>query len=108
MNAQISPRNDSIVAGFLGFALARNGQKDKAMEIIEELNQLATHRFVTPYCQALVYLGLGENRQAIDWLEKAYQERSPWVDWLKVETLFDPLRPDPRFQALYQKMNFPP
>jgi serine/threonine-protein kinase len=75
---------------------------------MEELNQLARHRFVSPYCQALIYLGLGENSQAIDWLEKAYEERSPWLDWLKVERIFDPLRSDPRFQALYEKMNFPP
>jgi len=97
-----------IITGFLGYAYARNGQRDKAMETITELNQLAAHRFVSPYCQALIYLGLGENSQAIDWLEKAYDERSPWLDWLKVESAFDPLRSDPRFQALYQKMNFPP
>jgi tetratricopeptide (TPR) repeat protein len=97
-----------IITGFLGYAYGRNGQRDKAMETITELNQLGAHRFVSPYCQALIYLGLGEKSRAIDWLEKAYDERSPWLDWLKVESAFDPLRSDPRFQALYQKMNFPP
>jgi serine/threonine-protein kinase len=97
-----------IATGLLGYAYARIGQKDKAMETLNELNQLASRRFVSPYHQALVYLGLGENSQAIDWLEKAYEKRSPWVIWLKVEPMFDPLRSDPRFQALYQKMNFPP
>ncbi|MFL6415855.1 MAG: adenylate/guanylate cyclase domain-containing protein, partial [Bryobacteraceae bacterium] len=72
-----------IITGFLGYAYARNGQRDKATETITELNQLAAQRFVSPYCQALIYLGLGENSQAIDWLEKAYDERSPWLDWLK-------------------------
>ena len=62
----------------------------------------------SPYHQALVYLGLGENSLAIDWLEKAYEGRSPWLTWLKVEPMFDPLRSDPRFQALYKKMNFSP
>jgi adenylate cyclase len=97
-----------IITGFLGYAYGRNGQKDKALETLTELNQLATQRFVSPYCQALIYLGLGENSQAIDWLDKAYDERSPWLDWLKVESAFDPLRQDPRFQALYKRMNFPP
>jgi len=96
-----------IATGLLGYAYARIGQKDKAMETLNELNQLASRRFVSPYHQALVYLGLGENSQAIDWLEKAYDKRSPWVIWLKVEPMFDPLRSDPRFQALYHKMNFP-
>ena len=97
-----------ILTATLGYAYARNGQKAKAIEMLDELNRLAGERFVSPYCQALIYLGLGENSQAIDWLEKAYEERSPWLDWLKVEPIFDPLRSDPRFQALYQKMNFPP
>jgi len=97
-----------IITAFLGFAYARNGQKDKAMEILDELKQLASRRFVSPYCQALIYLGLRENNQAIDWLEKAYEGRSVWMCWLKVEPMFDPLRSDPRFQALYKKMNFPP
>jgi class 3 adenylate cyclase/TolB-like protein len=97
-----------IITAFLGYAYARQGQRDKAIETMEELNQLARRRFVSPYCQALIYLGLGENSQAIDWLDKAYEERSPWLDWLKVERIFDPLRSDPRFQALYEKMNFPP
>jgi TolB-like protein len=97
-----------MATGLLGYAYARIGQKDKAMETLNELNQLASRRFVSPYHQALVYLGLGENSQAIDWLEKAYEERSPWLDWLKVEPMFDPLRSVPRFQALYKKMNFPP
>jgi adenylate cyclase len=96
-----------MATGSLGYAYARIGQKDKAMETLNELNQLASRRFVSPYHQALVYLGLRENSQAIDWLEKAYEGRSPWLTWLKVEPMFDPLRSDPRFQALYQKMNFP-
>jgi TolB-like protein len=97
-----------ILTAYLGYAHAVSGQKDKAMETLDELNQLAGHRFVSPFCQALVHLGLGDNSQTIDWLGKAYEERSVWVCWLKVDPLFDPLRSDPRFQALYRKMNFPP
>ena len=80
----------------------------QAMETLNELNRLASRRFVTPFCQALVYLGLREDSKAIEWLEKAYQKRSIWVAWLKVEPMYDPLRSNPRFQALYKKMNFPP
>lgn len=97
-----------FIAGFLGYAYTRNGQKDKATETLDELNRLASQRFVTPFCQALIYLGLREDDKALDWLEKAYDGRSYWLVWLKVDPLFDPLRSDPRFQALYKKMNFSP
>jgi adenylate cyclase len=97
-----------IIIGYLGFAYAKNGQHDKAMQTLNELNQLAQHRFVTPFCQALVYVGMGDNGKAIDWLEKAYAERSVWMGWLKVQPMVDPLRSEPRFQALYNKLNFPP
>lgn len=97
-----------IITAYLGCTYARNGQRDKALETLKELDRLAGQRFVTPFCQALVYLGLRDDSKAIDWLEKAYQERSIWVAWLKVEPMYDPLRSNPRFQALYKKMNFPP
>ena len=97
-----------IITAYLGCTYARNGQREKALETLKELDRLAGQRFVTPFCQALVYLGLRDDSKAIDWLEKAYQERSIWVAWLKVEPMYDPLRSNPRFQALYNKMNFPP
>jgi serine/threonine-protein kinase len=97
-----------IIIAYLGFAYAKNGQQDKAMQTLNELNQLGQERFVTPFCQAMIYLGTGDNGKAIDWLEKAYAERSVWMGWLKVQPMLDPLRSDPRFQALYKKMNFPP
>jgi class 3 adenylate cyclase/TolB-like protein/Tfp pilus assembly protein PilF len=97
-----------IIIAYLGFAYAKNGQQDKAMQTLNELNQLGQKRFVTPFCQAMIYLGTGDNGKAIDWLEKAYAERSVWMGWLKVQPMLDPLRSDPRFQALYNKLNFPP
>jgi tetratricopeptide (TPR) repeat protein len=97
-----------VWTAYLGYAYAMNGESGKALKILEELHQLAARRFVGPFCQALVYLGLREKSQAINWLEKAYEDGSPWMGWLKVEPMFDPLRSDRRFQALYAKMNFPP
>ncbi len=55
----------------------------------------------------MIYLGLGKNDLAIDWLEKAYGDRSNGLVFLKVEPALDPLRTNPRFVALQAKMNFP-
>jgi TolB-like protein/tetratricopeptide (TPR) repeat protein/class 3 adenylate cyclase len=103
-----SMETQPILTAYIGYVYGRNGQKDKALEILQELNQLASRRFVSPFCQAVVYLGLRDDNKTMDWLEKAYDSRSIWMGWLKVEPLYDPLRSNPRFQALYQKMNFPP
>ena len=103
-----SMETQPIITAYLGYTYAKSEQRNKALETLKELDRLGEHRFVTPFCQALVHLGLGENDRAIDWLEKGYDGRSVWLGWLKIEPIFDPLRSDPRFQALYQKMNFPP
>ena len=56
---------------------------------------------------AQVTLGLGDQEQAISWLQKAAEERDGLLSFCNVWFAFDPLRSDPRFQALLQKMNFP-
>ncbi len=50
------------------------------------------------------YLGLGDKDQTFVWLEKALQDRSLFLIWLKIEPLFDPLRSDPRFQDLLRRV----
>ena len=54
----------------------------------------------------LLHLGLGNRDKALDWLEKCYEEQD-WYCWfLKVWPMFDPLRSEPRFQALLKKVGF--
>ncbi len=50
---------------------------------------------------------LEENDEALAWLERAYQDRNPWLPFMQVEPRLDPLRSDPRFQDLVRRMNFP-
>lgn len=59
---------------------------------------------MSPFFFALVHAGLGERAAAMDWLEKAYQERSGSIRYLKVEPRLNPLREDPRFHALMVKV----
>jgi hypothetical protein len=60
------------------------------------------------YHVALIHVGLGEKDQALQWLNKAYEDRSAYMVILNVDPWMDPLRSDPRFQALLRRMNFPP
>ncbi len=70
--------------------------------------QRMKERHVTPYWVAKINTGSGQNDEALKWLEKAYEERSGWLIWLKIDPTLDSLRSDSRFQDLLRRMNFPP
>jgi hypothetical protein len=56
------------------------------------------------YYKALIYIGLGQKEQALKWLEKAYDEHSNLLIYLKVDPVFVSLRTEPRFDKLLQRM----
>ncbi|MBA2731692.1 MAG: protein kinase [Acidobacteria bacterium] len=91
----------------LGYAYAVAGKRDEAQKVIVELQEQSKRRYVPPYFIAVVYSGLGEKEQAFEWLEKAYQERHPYLTLLKVEPVFDKLRSDPRFADLIRRVGLP-
>lgn len=80
------------------------GNKSKAQKILERLRSLSKQGPVAAHHFVLIYAGLGEKDQAFAWLEKAYQQHSPMMAWLKVDPRFDSLRPDPRFQDLMRRV----
>ena len=59
-------------------------------------------------CFVGIYLGLGDTNRALTWLERAYQERSDYLVYLKVEPMADSLRSDPRFADLVRRIGLPP
>jgi hypothetical protein len=81
------------------------GKPEQAREVLRRLEQLSQDRYVSPYHMAYVYTGLGEADRAMDFLERAYQERAGSVYGIKGSYLFTSLRSHPRFQALLRKMN---
>jgi len=89
----------------LGYAYGVSGQPAKARETLDALTELARQCYVSPDCQALVYIGLGDRDQAFAWLEKVVADRSEWVCRFRVDPVLDPLRSDPRFDALTQRIN---
>lgn len=90
-----------------GFTYAKMGKRDEARAVLREMQQLSSRRFVTAYGMALVYAGLGEKDDAFAWLQKAFDERSHWLVWLRLDPRWDSLRDDPRFDALVRRMNYP-
>jgi TolB-like protein/Flp pilus assembly protein TadD len=93
--------------GMLGMIYGLAERKDEATKILKELLTLNERRYVTPAALAYVYIGLGDKDQAFVWIEKAYQERSNFVTYLKVVPIVDSLRSDPRFSDLIRRVGLP-
>jgi TolB-like protein/Tfp pilus assembly protein PilF len=89
----------------LADAKAHSGDKEAAEQMLAELEELGRHRYVHTYWRALLYLSLGNHDEAIRWLEKGIADHEGRdINWIKVDPLLDPLRGDPRFEALVEKV----
>jgi TolB-like protein/DNA-binding winged helix-turn-helix (wHTH) protein/Tfp pilus assembly protein PilF len=99
----LSKENPLMVAA-LGRAYAVSGQAEEAKKILDELKKISKRRYVSSYEIAVIYAGLGDKDKALEWLERAYEERASFLIFLKVDPRLDSLRPDPRFQDLLRRM----
>jgi eukaryotic-like serine/threonine-protein kinase len=88
----------------LGQAYAVSKQEGEARKILDQLKDRSQQTYVQPMWIAVIHLGLGEKDQAFDWMQKAYEDRSAWLVYLKVDPLFDPVRADPRFTDLIRRV----
>ncbi len=95
--------------GYLGYAYGMAGQRDKALEILQTLQDRAQRQHVVAYAFAPLYVGLGDYEKAVDALWRDYEEDStPFLLWLKVFPVFDPLHSEPRFIELLRKIGVEP
>jgi TolB-like protein/Tfp pilus assembly protein PilF len=91
----------------IGHVYGIMGEKEKAREILDTLVVLSKSRFVTSYGVALVYAGLGDKDKAFEWINKAYDERSNWLVWLKSDPRWSPIHSDKRFAELVHRVGLP-
>jgi len=94
---------DAGVLGALAHAHARAGDREKALQLVDRLNQTGGATFVMVWA----YAGLGDKEQAFAWLERSYEERRQRMVWLNVDPLLEPLRSDPRFADLVRRVGLP-
>jgi tetratricopeptide (TPR) repeat protein len=97
--------DDLRIQVLLAAAKSRSGDKDAATQMLAELEEISRHRYVRSYWRALLYLSQGKRDEAIRWLEKGVADHEGLeIAWIKVDPMLDPLRGDPRFEALVQKV----
>jgi TolB-like protein/lipoprotein NlpI len=87
------------------YALDRN--KTKSRKTLEQVQGMSGKRYITPYYLALAMLAQGDQNAALDWLERACDERSGWLAYLKVEPSMDTLRAHPRFERVLERVGLP-
>lgn len=92
------------VIGVLIRAYAHAERRNDALRLLAELKSRKRKGYVPAGAFVNAYLGLGDNEQALVWLEQAYQEQSNILQFVKVHPYFDPLRSDPRFADLVRRV----
>ena len=96
------------VSALVGYANAKSGNRQAALEILRQVQDPAKRHRGTPFDQAILYMGLGDLDRTFDFLNEACDQRVSPVERLKVDPFFIPLRSDPRYARLLRRMNLTP
>jgi TolB-like protein/AraC-like DNA-binding protein/tetratricopeptide (TPR) repeat protein len=91
----------------IGFIYARINRRKDAMRMLDQLLTRSKTEYISPIIVGTLYIGLGEIEKALNYYDTGFKERDVVCVWMKVHWHMDPLRDEPRFQALIEKMNFP-
>jgi serine/threonine-protein kinase len=95
--------SETEASASLGFAYGMAGKRAEAEDIIKKIERLAQRRYVSGLYFAIVYAGLKDNDRAIEFLNKAYEDRHPGLVLIRIEPMFDALRSDERFKQLVKR-----
>lgn len=107
--AQLKPKGYSsgevpLLDAALGLAYAVDGRREQTIKSLETLKALAKKRYVPATYFGMLYGGLGDRKQALEWLKKAYEERADGLLWLNVDPMLDGMRSDPQFKDLVSRI----
>jgi DNA-binding winged helix-turn-helix (wHTH) protein/tetratricopeptide (TPR) repeat protein len=98
-------RDDIEPMAFVGYIYGRAGRILEVRKILGEWESVSASTLISPFYRAVIYAGLGENNQALAWLEKACEDRSYLLTYLNIP-IFDSLRSSPKFIYLLKKVGF--
>jgi TolB-like protein/Flp pilus assembly protein TadD len=100
--------SDPAVQASLARAYALAGRKEEARKILDKLTTASRQGYIPAYSLAVIHLSLGDKEEALRLLEKSYENLAPFdtgvYGSIKIDRRFEPLRGDPRFQALVRKV----
>ena len=104
---KLDPQNLVYLAS-VGHAYAVAGRRSEARAALARLERESRTRHVSAYHVAAIHVALGDSTAALDWLDRAHDELSPWIGYLTVDPRFDAVRSLPRFQSLLRKARLIP
>jgi eukaryotic-like serine/threonine-protein kinase len=96
-----------LMRAALAHTYGKAGRRKDALQVLDDLTELAKHKYVAPQFFAGIHIALGEKDRAVECLEESYQEHSHWLIYLHIDPSMDDLRNDPRFQDLLTRVGLP-
>ncbi len=97
-------RRSPPALSYLGYAYGMAGRRGEAQQVLNELVEMSHRTYVSPFSFCLPHVVLGQNDQALEWLEKAVQSHLSGMIFIRVNPELDPIRSDPRFKELVRRM----
>jgi hypothetical protein len=82
------------------------GRQQEAKNILRDVINESTKRYIAPTGIAMVYIALGEKDLAFNWLDRAYEAHDTFLNGLKTDVRYDPIHSDPRYAMLLKKLGF--
>jgi TolB-like protein/Tfp pilus assembly protein PilF/tRNA A-37 threonylcarbamoyl transferase component Bud32 len=99
--------NSALPKYLLCFDLVKNGRRDEARLVLEEIKKMARNTYVKPYFLAMASAALGKLDDAFEYFEQSLAEDDPWMLWFATEPMLEEIRTDARYLDILRRMDHP-